>query len=297
MFWVNTEAIKSNSIDTLKISIFHDEKKIGEYKRNYCELYKTFHPFKQKDKNGIWRDYALFSSHYSKTSVMRLPSCKVIAVEKEKIFCPVEYYVPYTFEDESDGLEGKFGFVAGCIWGDDSSYKLQYLDLSQIEEGIITRDDHFGYFVLPNASLKDIIDTSPYFVSGEFNDPYISISAPISYDMSTNKINNLWNIREVLSRDGYSIIKKIPRCDENIWLSKLEKYVLNPSDMLFSYVKNKIPIKYHKKIEKTYSSEPPKKYLIGNFDEIGVFVILYDTTQNPPQSTIKFMSDAIFIDQ
>ena len=51
-----------------------------------------------------------------------------------------------------------FGFVAGCIWGDDSSWKVQYLDLSEADKGIIKRDDRFEYWELPpNISLEDAI--------------------------------------------------------------------------------------------------------------------------------------------
>ena len=53
-----------------------------------------------------------------------------------------------------------FGFVAGCIWGDDSSWKIQFLDLSKAAEGKITRDERFGYIELPSGvDLKDAIDT------------------------------------------------------------------------------------------------------------------------------------------
>lgn len=34
-----------------------------------------------------------------------------------------------------------FGFVAGCIWGDESTWKVQYLDLSKADEGILTREE------------------------------------------------------------------------------------------------------------------------------------------------------------
>lgn len=47
-----------------------------------------------------------------------------------------------------------FGFVAGCIWGDDFSWKLQFLDLSKAEGGVLSRDDRFGY-VEVNTPLKD----------------------------------------------------------------------------------------------------------------------------------------------
>ena len=53
---------------------------------------------------------------------------------------------------------GMFGFVSGCYWGDDSSWKIQFLDLSRITEGILTNDSRFGYIELPeNVSLKDAI--------------------------------------------------------------------------------------------------------------------------------------------
>jgi hypothetical protein len=43
-----------------------------------------------------------------------------------------------------------FAFVAGCIWGDDTFRKLQYLDLSRAADGILQRDDRFGYVELPD---------------------------------------------------------------------------------------------------------------------------------------------------
>lgn len=56
---------------------------------------------------------------------------------------------------------GDFGFVWGCMWGDDAGWKVQYLDLSRINEGVITRDDRFGYIVLvtdPKAHPKNFIE-------------------------------------------------------------------------------------------------------------------------------------------
>jgi hypothetical protein len=43
---------------------------------------------------------------------------------------------------------GDFGFVWGCVWGDDSSWKVQYLDLSDVRNGAIRRDERFGYVQL-----------------------------------------------------------------------------------------------------------------------------------------------------
>jgi hypothetical protein len=43
---------------------------------------------------------------------------------------------------------GQFGIYTGCIWGDDSSWKIRYVDLSRIHEGIVTTDERFGYVEL-----------------------------------------------------------------------------------------------------------------------------------------------------
>ena len=61
------------------------------------------------------------------------------------------------------------GFVAGCVWGDDSSWKIQYLDLSKADEGILKRDERFGYIELPHKmTLQEAIDTEySYYVEDE----------------------------------------------------------------------------------------------------------------------------------
>lgn len=174
--------------ESLKIGIFDENnKQIGEYIRNYHTLYRTFFPFKKNEK---W--YALYSKDYTSTRVMSLPDCRDLGGEDRNTwgFCPTDYYVPkyrkYTssyiyknktkiYEEtlydkelkEEDTKEYNFitpllykdfGFVAGCVWGDDYSWKIQYLDLSQVEQGIIKRDDRFGYIHLPDAmNLEDCI--------------------------------------------------------------------------------------------------------------------------------------------
>jgi hypothetical protein len=52
----------------------------------------------------------------------------------------------------------RLGLVMGCIWGDDTSYKLQRLDLTQAHEGILKREESFGYLELPGKlCLMDCI--------------------------------------------------------------------------------------------------------------------------------------------
>lgn len=140
---------KKGTWNSLSIDILEDGSKIGSYTRNYSSIYNTFHPFEQDGKR-----YALYSTDYTATRVMTLPDCKDLCGEdrEEWGFCPTDYYVP----KESKGL---FGFVAGCVWGDDTSWKIQYLDLRNISEGKLVRDDKFGYIELPrDMTLEDAID-------------------------------------------------------------------------------------------------------------------------------------------
>ena len=145
-----------------------EPEKVAEYERNYGMLH-TFEPFRQGD-----REFALISPQYTGTSVMDLATGGVIAEEPHSStgFCPVGFYVPdwWDVHDESviPGSEfwnadcewpsGEFGFVWGCVWGDDSSWKVQYLDLNGIRDGAIRRDERFGYVELATSGHG-----SPYF--------------------------------------------------------------------------------------------------------------------------------------
>jgi hypothetical protein len=110
---------------------------------------------------------------------MDLSTGRVIAAEEPHPggFCPVGFYVP-DWWDIHDGSvlpgstrwrhdyefpKGDFGFVWGCIWGDDSSWKVQYLDLSRVQEGAIARDERFGYLELashPKLAAQEFIRCS-----------------------------------------------------------------------------------------------------------------------------------------
>jgi hypothetical protein len=80
-----------------------------------------------------------------------------------------------------------FGFVAGCIWGDDSSWKVQYLDLSRAPEGILKREEHFGYLELPDGtSLGKAIDMKSYLYDDSYEQ--ISIASQRRFSLSTGKV-------------------------------------------------------------------------------------------------------------
>jgi hypothetical protein len=137
-------------------------RQIGEYVRRLGGMYHTFCPFPQ---NGRW--YALYSAEYTTTEVMELPECRRIAGEEPHTggFCPVDFYVPHDVPALIEaGTAAKFGFVAGCIWGDDTSWKIQHLDLSRVVEGEIHRTERFGYIEMPDKArrLHECIDFSWY---------------------------------------------------------------------------------------------------------------------------------------
>ncbi|WP_395752704.1 hypothetical protein [Prosthecobacter sp.] len=185
---------------------------VCELERNYS-LLQTFEPFR---KGG--REYALISRNYTQTAVLDLASGMVIAEESEDApgggFCPVGFYVP-DWWDVNDGSvipgspywdqdyewpNGEFGFVWGCQWGDDSSWKIQYLDLTRIEEGIIRRDDRFGYVEVAtegyrSASIdaqrspEDERSKPPSFISIFRNDgkTNVTFAVEMAFDLESGK--------------------------------------------------------------------------------------------------------------
>jgi hypothetical protein len=169
---------------------------VAGYDRNHPNLYRTFEPFRQGD-----RMFALISTDYTATSVIDLATGKVVAAEEPHAggFCPTGFYVPdwwdindgsilpgsMHWEDYHELPRGDFGFVWGCVWGDDTSWKVQYLDLSRVQDGKVVRDDRFGYVELashPRLDPKDFIECS--FYKGKCTVTF-SILASFNLDGST----------------------------------------------------------------------------------------------------------------
>jgi hypothetical protein len=172
------------------VRIFSGDSELGGYKRNYPSFgEQTFEPF---ELGGVW--YALYSRDYTSTRVMKLPGCEDLGGEEPGSggFCPVEFFVPRyravvtkntvtgeisenaRFESWGDerpdqptreGFEISYGewksldigFVAGCLWGDDSSWKLEVFDLSGVAEGIIVRSARFGHVELGKMPLAEAV--------------------------------------------------------------------------------------------------------------------------------------------
>jgi len=83
----------------------------------------------------------------------------------------------------------QFGFVAGCIWGDDSSWKIQYLDLSEAERGVIKREERFGYIAMPDQmTLKQAVNMKDYLYDPEEEWAHaITIVIQSRFDLRTGK--------------------------------------------------------------------------------------------------------------
>lgn len=205
--------------DSEKVSIFRDQVLIGEYLRNYGNSISTFYPFQIEDQ---W--YALYSASYTALRVMRLNADHIEDWCGEEPspngFCPMEIYVPryhtlidsfgsadkiteyeYTLvdnevsEDEFIG-EGKsancketlycdFGFLGGCVWGDDSSSKLRYIDLKRVPYKELDITEKFGYWEIPNKmNVRDAVDMSGW----EEAHHWIALSRMEHFNLKTGEI-------------------------------------------------------------------------------------------------------------
>jgi hypothetical protein len=197
---------------------------VCEFERNYG-LLQTFEPFRQGG-----REFALISRSYTKTAVLDLASGQVIAEETEGSpgvgFCPVGFYVPDWWDIHDDSIipgsphwnsdnewpSGTFGFVWGCHWGDDSSWKIQYLDLSSVEAGVIKREERFGYVELAthgyrSPSLNPALtatdkpsDPPPFVLIERYNgDTRVRFAVEMGFELDTGRCRE-WR-RLLLSED------------------------------------------------------------------------------------------------
>ena len=184
------------------VSVFDGERKVGEYHRNMAGWAEsTFEPF---ELNGRWYAlYAPDYTSTRLLSLPDCADLGGEDHHADG-FCPVEFWVPRfrpvtwvslesgdkgqsrLFETEADAHSeavkergsGRWrvreeyggwecldiGFVAGCIWGDDSSWKVQAIDLSRAADGVIARSERFGYLQLPCGK------TLPQSISLEFSE-------------------------------------------------------------------------------------------------------------------------------
>lgn len=211
----NPRGWDSTVVEVLRRSAGAGEpEKLHEYVRTYAML-QTFEPFRQGG-----RELALISRDYTKTAVLDLVSGEVIAEETDTLyangstgagFCPVGFYVPdwwdlhdgskipgsETWTQADEWPTGDFGFVWGCYWGDDSSWKVQYLDLSRVQQGVIRREERFGYVELATHGYQSPV-FSPVLTGPASPPPFIRLSrdagklkaefaVEMTFDMETGK--------------------------------------------------------------------------------------------------------------
>lgn len=173
-----------------KIKIFtvegSKETLLGGYTRNYPRFaIETFLPFSRGN-----RDFALFSADYTCTRIMELPSCRDISGEQPSSagFCPVGYCVPEIYVSETSSRESDIGFVSGCVWGDDSSWKVECLDLTRVSEGVLKRDSRLGYFELPGkVNLPEAILGVKEVKEGDVTAIQLRIAGIYTLDAFTGK--------------------------------------------------------------------------------------------------------------
>jgi hypothetical protein len=134
-------------------------------------------------------------------------------------FCPVEYYIPtyiqskdsYIIKEEKTEYDNyfvdcdysneefeiefnspnfislnncNFGFLCGCIWGDDTSWKLRHIDLLKVPGKILEITDKFGYCQLPSdLTLKQCIHMN----SWEPDNNWIRITRAEFFNLKTGE--------------------------------------------------------------------------------------------------------------
>ncbi len=111
------------------------------------------------------------------------PCCPETRVPNESCTCKetwTKFYEKYHIWRFPDRVHG---FVAGCVWGDDTSWKIQYLDLSRADEGIIKREERFGYIEMP-AHLD--LDKAVNLDAGD-GYMWLRIATETNYDLATGK--------------------------------------------------------------------------------------------------------------
>ncbi len=176
-----------------KVVVRYDGNVIGEYIRSYPSFTEaTFCPFKIGDE---WyalysKDYT--ASRVAKlTPTEFIDWC---GEEADSMgFCPTEFFVPFQMKytttltmqgqpkeleidnwfDSDYGDENEFwkdvsehpgcqihwadyGFLTGCYWGDDGSWKLRYIELTGIPEKKLIITEKFGYWEMPDKIRKCI---------------------------------------------------------------------------------------------------------------------------------------------
>ena len=159
--------------------------KVGEFYRNYCSFgVETFAPFFREGK--WYALYSPSYVAISAMELPSCKHIECEDQNNSFGFCPVEIYIPqyewsYTPAKSTEELKSypkenwpwlskdryqreylcptseidnrapenyydEIAFVSGCVWGDDSSWKIEIRDISRAHEGIIKNIEDWGYY-------------------------------------------------------------------------------------------------------------------------------------------------------
>lgn len=229
-YYLTTQTIESQpgcwNWTRVKIySKFKDEP-ILEYDRDYDSHTMAKNSVRTFQYNLGAPIYILYSDTYLSYKVRHMGTDEVVAEIKPEScnHIPVDIYIPtyhsYKFsKDEgrgfamitngsknverdtkdwaSSGDQHNMGnlpmaFVAGCVWGDDSSMKLKVLDLRRIKEGVLEFDESIGYHELPYSySMSELSEIIMELDGPEFDldkfDP-LALYTDCIFSIPTDKI-------------------------------------------------------------------------------------------------------------
>jgi hypothetical protein len=134
--------------ESVRVGVFEGDAPYGAYVRNYGSYgAETFSPFRQ---DGVW--YALYAPDYTGTRALKLTGGMTDWAGESRDefgFCPVQLWVPWEQND------GRWGFIVGCVWGDDCSWKVQVADLRRLADRELVRIAPFGYAPLVAGADTD----------------------------------------------------------------------------------------------------------------------------------------------
>jgi len=149
-----------------------------------------------KSKDSLWRKEVPLEGGYVMSILPTSPRYNATDKEKENYDNDCKQYEAqykeWSDRHPYDDQTLDFGFVGGCQWGDDTSTKLQFLDLSKVEEGIIKRDARFGYVEMPGLVKFENAIQIPEWVEDQdkpltWKDIVVEVSLPKLFEISTGE--------------------------------------------------------------------------------------------------------------
>jgi len=77
------------------------------------------------------------------------------------------------------------------MWGDDGSWKIEFLDLSEIASVALKRDARFGYLEMPgDMSLRQAINMGDYRYDVTEEISYVTIARQKRFDLASGRMDD-----------------------------------------------------------------------------------------------------------